>query len=253
MNTADGRLVVVAGASRSGKTAFVAAEVADRPRVIAWDPEDQWSRLPGWHRVSSRAELLALAQQPGPIRAGFVVGGDLADAFDFWAGAVMYAGRYVEPVTAIAEELADVTTPSKAPGKWGILLRRGLKRGISIYAISQRWSEADKTAVGNASEFACFRMASGDDVAYLSRKTRIDRAELDALVPLEFVRFDVTGGLYRGRVSFKAGRREVPPGTHGAKPWIVGRGVMLSGSGPVAGAKKAVSNDANVRQRRRAT
>lgn len=203
MKTDDGELNVVAGASRSGKTAYVRRETKKLRRVIAWDPEDQWARLPGWSRVTTRKDLLAITQKPGHVRVGYVAGGDLKAEFDFWAGCVMYAGRYVEPLTVIAEELADVTTPSKAPGNWGILLRRGLKRGITIYAISQRWSEADKTAVGNATNFVVFRQSSGDDVRYLSRKINIPESEISGLMPLEYVKVSaITGGVSRGKLKF---------------------------------------------------
>lgn len=203
MKTVDGRLYVVAGASRSGKTAWTKKRVARARRVWAWDPEAQWCELPGWRKVTDRGQLLALAQSAGPQKVAFVAGGDLKEAFDFWAACVMYAGRYVGPLDAIAEELADVTTPSKAPGKWGILIRRGLKRGISLYCISQRWSEADKTAVGNASDFVIFRQASGDDVRYLARKTRVPEAHIEALVPLQFVHMDaLTGNISPGKLRF---------------------------------------------------
>jgi len=203
MKTNDGQLVVISGASRSGKTAWVKKQVATAPRIIAWDPEDQWAQLRGYLKATSRAQLLALAKQGGAVKVAYVAGGDLKAEFDFWAGCVMYAGRYVAPVVAIAEELADVTTPSKAPGNWGILIRRGLKRGITIYAISQRWSEADKTAVGNASRFVLFRQSSGDDVAYLSRKTRVPLQEIEGLKPLEFVDFNaLTGDIERGKLRF---------------------------------------------------
>jgi len=190
MRTDDGRLYVVAGASRSGKTAWVKKQIAKSKRVIAWDVEAQWCEVAGFERVTSRAALLDKVQQQGPLKLAYVAGGDLAQEFGFWAGCVQYAGRYVGPVVAIAEELSDVTTPAKAPGNWGILLRRGLKRGITIYAISQRWAEADKTAVGNASEFVIFRQASGDDARYLARKTRVDEALINGLQPLEYVRYD---------------------------------------------------------------
>lgn len=203
MKTQDGRLIVIAGASRSGKTAFVKKAVQRARRVFAYDPEDQWSQLPGWSRVTNRRDLLAAAKSPGAAKVAYVAGGDLAAEFDFWAGCVLYAGRYVEPLAAIAEELADVTTPSKAPGNWGILLRRGLKRGITIYAISQRWAEADKTAMGNASEFIIFRQATGPDAAYMSRYTRVPAAEIDALPPLSFVRYNaINQKIERGRLRF---------------------------------------------------
>lgn len=203
MKTQDGRLYVIAGASRSGKTAWTRKQTGREKRVMAWDPEDQWAQLPGWRKVTTRAQLLAAAQAPGPQRVAYVAGGSLQAEFDFFAGAAMYAGRYVEPVHVIAEELADVTTPSKAPGNWGIILRRGLKRGITLWCISQRWSEADKTAVGNATDFVIFRQSSGDDVRYLSRKTRIEEGEINGLVPLQYVHMDaLTGNIQRGKLKF---------------------------------------------------
>lgn len=203
MKTNDGQLYVIAGASRSGKTAWTRKRIAKARRIWAWDPEAQWCELPGWRKVSTRAELLAMAQKPGPQKVAFVAGGQLKEDFDFWAGAVMYAGRYVAPLDAVAEELADVTTPSKAPGNWGILVRRGLKRGISLYCISQRWSEADKTAFGNASDFVIFRQSSGDDVTYLARKTRVEQGEINDLVPLQYVHMNALNGeIQRGKLRF---------------------------------------------------
>ncbi len=203
MKTADGRLIVVSGASRSGKTAWVKKQTTTERRIIAWDPEYQWAQLRGWIKVTTRKHLFQALQTPGPVKVAYVAGGDLKAEFDFWSQIVMYAGRYIAPLVAIAEELADVTTPSKAPGNWGILLRRGLKRGITIYAISQRWSEADKTAVGNASAFALFRQASGDDVSYLSKKTRVPADRLEGLKPLEFVFYDaLNGDISQGKLRF---------------------------------------------------
>lgn len=203
MKTEDGRLYVIAGASRSGKTAWTRKATAKEKRIMAWDPEAQWCDLPGYTKATTRAQLLQLAQQPGPLRVAYVAGGKIGEEFDYFAGCAFYAGRYLGGLAVIAEELADVTTPAKAPGNWGILLRRGLKRGITIYAISQRWSEADKTAVGNASDFVIFRQSSGDDVAYLARKTRIGADRLGALKPLEWVHMDaLTGEIQAGRLRF---------------------------------------------------
>jgi hypothetical protein len=203
MKTTDGRLYVIGGASRSGKTAWTRKQVGKRARVMAWDPEAQWCEVPGFRKVTSRADLMAWAQKPGGYRVAYVAGGDLKSEFDFFCACAMYAGRYVAPLDVISEELADVTTPSKAPGNWGILVRRGLKRGITIWAISQRWAEADKTAVGNASDFVIFRQASGDDVKYLTRKTRIAENEIESLVPLQYVHLDaLTGAIKRGKLTF---------------------------------------------------
>lgn len=205
MKTEDGRLVIVSGASRSGKTAWVRQQTKAARRVIVWDIEAQWCELPGFRKVTTQAELFEAAGKPGPARLAYVAGGaDLRAEFNFWAACVMLWGRYRGGCVAIAEELADVSTPAKAPQEWGMLLRRGLKRGITIYAISQRWAEADKTAIGNASEFVIFR-AAGDDVAYISRKARVAVDDVAGLVPLEYIRAQPTGETQRGRLKFRAG------------------------------------------------
>jgi hypothetical protein len=172
-------------------------------RIIAWDPEAQWCEQPGWRKITTRKELLAAMQARGRMQLAYVAGGDLKPEFDFVCGCVMWAGRHVAPLDFVAEELADVTTPSKAPGNWGILVRRGLKRGINIYAISQRWAEADKTAIGNASNYVVFA-SRGEDVNYIARKTMIPLQELADLRQFEFIIFDpVTKEKEQKKLTFK--------------------------------------------------
>lgn len=204
LQTDDGKIVILSGASRSGKTAYTVKRIGKEARVIAWDPEDQWANLPGFKKITSKAELLKAVQRPGNARLAYVASGDLKTAFDLWAGCVFFWGRYHGACHAVAEELADVSSPSKAPGNWGILIRRGLKRGISIYPISQRWAEADKTAFGNASEFVCFRASSEMDVDYIARRTRLNAAELSSLKPLEYMTYNTgTGEQTKNKLTFR--------------------------------------------------
>ncbi len=191
--TADGRIVVVGGASRSGKTAYVAGRVKTDRRILAWDPEQQWATLPGFRLVTDRRALLDAIQTPGHARIAFY---DLdPTGFDLCCAAAFWWGCHRGPLTYIAEELADVSNPGKAPRDWGVLVRRGLKRGINIYAISQRWAEADKTVFGNASEFVAFSLASAADEKYMASKTRIPLDKLQALTPTDkvkpFLHYDV--------------------------------------------------------------
>lgn len=209
MITSDGRLIVIGGASRSGKTAYVLKDLKKNEkipafrRVLAWDVEDQWAQLHGWIRVTSKKALIEAIEKPGAFKIAYVAGGDIVKQFDFWAGCVQYSGRFVAPCVAIAEELSDVTTPSKARGNWGILLRRGLKRGVWIYAISQRWQEADKTALGNASEFVLFRQNGTEAEKYLSKKTGVPLGAIPTL-DLHYVRFDPRNraGMEKNRLRF---------------------------------------------------
>lgn len=204
MKTLDGRLVILGGASRSGKTAYARKQAGNASPAFCFDIEDQWGRLPGWRRFDTAQSWAAAVLSKSPGRCALVPSGDLSAAFAYFCAVVFaYADRQGW-CTVIAEELADVTSPGKAPAKWGALVRRGLKRGVSIYAISQRWAEADKTALGNASEFVIFRQSSADDVKYLARKTRVPAAEIDALKPLEYVAYDAALQTHhRGRLTFR--------------------------------------------------
>jgi hypothetical protein len=202
LKTVDGRLVVVSGASRCGKTTQVAKETRSEKRICAWDPEDQWAQMSGYVKCTTRKQLLDALQTKGYVRLAYVAGGDIKKEYDFWCSAVYYAGRYIAPLVIIAEELADVTNTAKAPPAWGQLVRRGLKRGITIYAISQRWAEADKTAIGNCSEFIVFS-SRADDVAYIARKSGLGVEEVAALKPFEFIRYDpVTKEKQRNKIKF---------------------------------------------------
>jgi len=206
MKTVDGKLVVVSGASRCGKSTQTARMVKNSRRAVAWDPEAQWCGLPGWRKVTTRKQLLDAIQTPGHVRVAYVApAGDikaLKAEFDFCCACAMYAARHIAPLDFVAEELADVTTASKAPGNWGIVVRRGLKRGMNIYAISQRWAEADKTAMGNASVYVVFTSRE-QDIPYVSKKTGLAVEELRALQPFEFIQYDpVTKDKQRRRLRF---------------------------------------------------
>lgn len=203
MKTVDGRIVIISGSSRTGKTTFTAKRTASDKRIFAWDPDDQWSQLRGYKRVTKRAELAQMADKPGQMRVAYVASANLKEEFDFFCRCAFHWGRFHGGGVVIAEELADVTTTAKAPDGWGILIRRGLKRNITIYCISQRWAEADKTAFGNAREYVCFMSASADDVSYLSRKTRIPQEELNGLLPLEYIRFEPGQPIERKKLKFR--------------------------------------------------
>lgn len=207
MKTQDGKLFVISGASRCGKSTKTARMLRAARRAAAWDPEAQWCDLPGWRKVTTRQQLLDALQTKGHIKIAYVVAADdLREEFNYFCRVVFYAGRYIAPLDVVAEELADVTTTSKAPMYWGMLLRRGLKRGINIYAISQRWAEADKTALGNVSVYVLFA-SRGDDITYIARKSGLTVAELTELRALEYITYDpVTKAKTKEKLTFRTGR-----------------------------------------------
>ena len=99
----------------------------------------------------------------------------------------MLAWSQYAPVTAIAEELADVVHAGKAPTGWGELVRGGLAYGNKIIGITQRPQETDKTIFGNATELRIFRTNTIDDAKYISSKTGIPHEAISALKQLEYI------------------------------------------------------------------
>jgi hypothetical protein len=143
-----------------------------------------------------------------------------AELHGAWAALVLAWGQSHDGagVHAVSDELADVTSPGKAAAGWGQLVRRGLKRGIWLYSISQRWAEADKSAFGNCSRVVAFASSSDQDVRYLSSRVRVPAAVLSGLKRLEYVDYSVVMGDFEKKMLNFGGKRAVPvPGTESGK------------------------------------
>lgn len=198
----DGTLHVVTGASRSGKTSWIAKRVQRARRLFVWDTVGEWAEKfhcePVWSfdvladAVKPRARPRRIAWQP--------MGGILDVQFEGFCQLTYIAMRaHPGEVTLIIEELADVTHPGKAPPAWGVIVRRGLRYGPQLYGVTQRPTESDKTIMGNASIFHCHSMARADDARYMAKEMRIDQARIDALKPLQYIERDRrSGGLVAG-------------------------------------------------------
>jgi hypothetical protein len=163
-----GVVVAVVGSSQSGKTAYVRHKIAGFARSIVWDCEGQYSG----HKVDSPRALTALIKKTGAGAGCIVYRPRSLKEFDFFCRAAFVwgalGGAAGKQTAVIAEETSDVTSPGKAPEGYGQLIRKGKKRGISIYAITQRLAESDKTAIGNADFVHCCRMVLPIDRKYMS-------------------------------------------------------------------------------------
>lgn len=203
MKTEDGRLFVVCGSTRSGKTAWTKKAAGRQPLVHCWDVEGQWRELRGWTAVHGRPSLSAAVQNGARGRFAFQPAADLRSDFDHWARWQLWRAKTAGGGAVIAEELADVTHAGKASGYWGLLVRRALKRGTSIYAITQRPAEVDKTTIGNMTDMVCFRLSRLKDRQAVAAEIGVEVSDLTALQPLDFIRADMTTGtITRGRLKF---------------------------------------------------
>lgn len=175
----------ICGTTGAGKSSHVKRAIDKAPRVAVFDPDDEYGDQPGFVRVTSARQFLDyLYRNPaGRLKIAFVSEG--AGAFDFWCNAVFAWGHCV----AVAEEIADVTTPAKAPPAWGRLLRRGRKRDIKVMAVTQRPAEADKTALSQAAIIRTGLLGRDADRVSVAREMNINPDELAGLVQLDWVAF----------------------------------------------------------------
>jgi len=186
------RIIVVCGSSGSGKSLWVKKRVARSRRLVVWDPAGEYYRVGCISIMCARDLVRALCAKSG--RFAYVA--PTLSHFDFFCRAAYSWGH----CDVVAEELADVTTPGKAPAGWGMVVRRGRHQALTVYAVTQRPAESDKTAIGNATLIHCCRLKRDADRVYMAREMGVEKKILDALQPLEFIESDGVN-IARGRVS----------------------------------------------------
>lgn len=193
-------ITVVCGSSGSGKSAWIKQQLKGRKRVIVWDIDEEYTEEVGFIAVYSMRDLLGLLKKRKVGRFAYVP--KSLEDFNPWCMAAFAWGH----CTAIAEETADVTTSAKAPAGWGILIRRGRKRGISIFGVTQRPAESDKTIMGNASKIHCGYLELLPDRQYMAVRMGIPIDDLTNLNDLEYYE-KVKKEIKKGKVKFNAKRK----------------------------------------------
>lgn len=182
------------GTSRSGKSRAIHARLGGGA-FIGWDPQDEYAHLAP-AAVGSATELRSLwARKPAAVERVRVVSQDdgrrLREQFVLTCMAVLAYRDALperEPLTFVAEELADVTNPGKATAGWGMLLRTGRKRNIRTIGVAQFPAEADKTILRNANIVHVCTLQRGIDRRQIEKEFDLNRGDLDRLS------FDRRGG-----------------------------------------------------------
>lgn len=188
-NWKTGEMIVACGASQSGKTYWVREQLKNVKRLLVWDCEAQYEDI--CTRVcTSISELMSVIKKNPRVCKISYQPNNLKDfdafcqiAFLFCDFGLSHLEKNGEPMRTyiVAEEISDVTSPSKAPNGWGILLRRGLKRNAYIFGVTQRPSESDKTIIGNCSQMHVCGLSREGDAQYLARELRVPVSEVDAI------------------------------------------------------------------------
>lgn len=153
-------------------------------------------------QVAGLRELQARALELGPVRLSIRVP-TTREHFEAFCRLAWVWGRF-RPGVIVVDEIADVTTPGKAPTAWGEICRKVRAFGTEVYVTTQRPQECDKTAQGNAMLFHCGWQSDAEDQRYIARRLLGSTAQLQAvasLQQLEYLERDVrTQQIRRGEV-----------------------------------------------------
>jgi hypothetical protein len=169
-NSHNAEIVLVTGSSGSWKTSWIKKHIKRRKRLIIWDAaKHEYGGLCVVAKTQRQLLALLKANLSGGLKVAFQPDTLTKELFDWWAKAVLAWGD----CTAVAEELADVTSAGKAPDGWGQLLRKGRAYGIKIIGATQRPAESDKTIIGNLSMFHAGRQSRADDRKYMAKEMNL--------------------------------------------------------------------------------
>lgn len=186
----NAEIIVVTASSGGGKSSIVKDKIKKHKRLVVFDPDDEYGGIAGMKKADNCQKLLQMIKDTkgGALKVRVVA--QSKAAFDFVCRAVFAWGN----CGFVAEELAGRTSSGKAQGGWHTLVSRGRKRAISIYGITQRIAEADKTIIGNASEIYCGRLTRRVDRELIAREIDIPIQQIGKLRNLQFIRADMATG-----------------------------------------------------------
>lgn len=198
--TRAARIVFACGRPGSGKSHFVKACLsADRPqRLIIFDPDGEYGALA--HTVTSAQDFARIAQA-NRYAVAFVPSmlPDIAqEQFEYVCKVAFEIAAAGRPVTLAADELQQVTTPSKAPPWWAACVRRGRKYGMTVYGAAQRPAEIDKTIYSNATTIRTGGLLFADDQQVIARALGVPAADVAALSGHQWIMRDDSGTISRG-------------------------------------------------------
>lgn len=171
--------------------------------LVVWDTVGEWSRRRMVTPARTLRELHAAIVSNTPIRVGYT--GLISRAnFEVFCKLAWVWMRCKRGRVLVIEELADVTSPAKAPDAWGEIVRKGRHEGGSLYALTQRPAESDKTIAGNADVIHTGRLSFPRDRKSLAEYLDVPEADVTALPSLHYIERDMrTRELRKGVLKFR--------------------------------------------------
>ena len=203
---ADGQAFLVCGSRGSGKSGWTRQQCQNAHRLLVWDSVGEWSRdrivTPVGSILRLHELITADIANPGPFRYGFT--GPVHEAtFNSFCKLAFVWMKAAPGGVVVVEELADVTSPGKAPQGWGEIVRKGRHYSGSIYGLTQRPTESDKTLAGNADVIHCGRLSFPRDRKTLAEYLDVPVDHITELQSLHWIERDMrTRELRTGVLTF---------------------------------------------------
>jgi DNA helicase HerA-like ATPase len=200
------------GRSGSGKSWHFKDRLGEFPRIVVFDPQDEYGRRAGWTRATDIDQVKAqIIARPRDFQIGYVpTSGDEPGRLETLAALfIQLAQPYLEGKTNrfiyLAIEELNMCFTSRAslarfPSVVG-LVARGRRRGVGVIGLSQRPYEVSPTFRANLSEIVMFSLPDADDAkAAAQGLAGVDWQELQGLPAAHYVRKNnATGEVMRGR------------------------------------------------------
>jgi ABC-type oligopeptide transport system ATPase subunit len=197
--TNKANITAVMGGSGSGKSTFIKREIARiKPkRLIIFDVMHEY----GDHGqpVKLCSEMARLAKQASFKLIFQPNSRSIESQFDFVCRLAFALGDCM----LVVEELNRVTEATRSPPAWQDCTSRGRHKGLIIYGASQRPAGVDKDFFSNATRVRSGRVNFEADIRTLANVLKVKPADIDGLMPLEYIERDMTTGkTTRGKLTF---------------------------------------------------
>ncbi len=178
------------GDTGMGKSAWVKQLLAALrpPRRIVWDFKREYEDGDIFLELAPLAEAVTAAGA-GPFSVIFRPSMDdqlRARQFDLVCRLAIDAGK----VCFVVEELAFVTTPSRAPTAWKMVTLTGRHDQLVVIGTSQRPASIDKNFLSAATVIHTCCLGYVEDRKAVARHMGIEPEEIYALKELEWIEYD---------------------------------------------------------------
>lgn len=201
MSKHDACILGFIGASGSGKSQAIKEWLRKhRPaRLLIWDRMREYGPH-GLVVASLTAAYEATRGQKGPLARFAIVyqpPGAGRTATEAAFSAYCKLALSLPGSALVAEELAFVTTASRAPAGWREVTLTGRHEGLKVLGASQRPASIDKDFFGNCTALRCGRLNYARDVRTMADVLAVQPRDITNLQPLQFIERDMRSGATR--------------------------------------------------------